>query len=251
MKHTILLLFTLCNAFASFAQKQIQGIVFDTDSKQRISRVYIYNTRTHTGLYNTNKGEFALQAAPGDVLVAAVEGYLVDTINIHTQSTILIYLKRNSILLDQVTITDSTLNAKDQRDKNREEFKDIYRKGNTKDIIQIGGGNGTGGAGLGIDALWSLLSKEGKNARNLQKVIERDYRDQIINYRYSIRLVSSVTGLKSDGLRDFMQQYKPGYNFVLAANDYEMIDYIRTSYERYKQDPSANRLPPLVPKQGQ
>jgi Ca2+-binding RTX toxin-like protein len=231
--------------------KPVQGIVFDADTKQRIARVYIYNTNTHKGFYNNTKGEFSTTAAVGDVLVAAVPGYVVDTISVQSQSAIIFYLKRNSIILNEVTIRDTTLNPKDKLSRTKEEFKDIYRKGNTKDILQIGGGNGTGGAGLGIDALWSILSKEGKNARYLQKIIERDYRDQLISYRYSVRLVNSVTGLTSDHLRDFMEQYRPSYNFVLQANDYALIDFIKSSYQRYKKQPDAYRLPPLNPTKGQ
>jgi hypothetical protein len=244
-----LVLFSVPKLFSQ--NRQIQGIVFDVDTKQRISRVYIYNTNTDKGFYNNTKGEFTTSAAKGDILVAAVQGYIVDTVSIQSQSTVIFYLKRNSILLNEVTIRDTTLSPADKLSKTQKEFKDAYRKGNTKDILQIGGANGTGGAGLGIDALWSILSKEGKNARYLQKIIERDYHDQLINYRYSAKLVSDVTGLKSKSLQDFMEQYRPSYNFVLQANDYEFIEFIKSSYRRYQKHPDANRLAPLNPVNGQ
>lgn len=253
MKRIFLYLLFLCNVYqASSQESQVQGIVFDANSKQRLSRVYIYNTNTDKGFYNNSKGEFTTIASPGDILIAALPGYLVDTIKVRSESTILFYLKRNSILLDQVTITDTTLLSPQERlARNREENKDAYRKGSTKDILQIGGANGTGGAGLGIDALWSLLSREGRNARYLQKIIERDYHDQLINYRYSARLVGSTTGLSGSSLKDFMQQYRPSYNFIMAANDYALIEYIKSTFQRYKKNPEANRLPPLVPQPGQ
>lgn len=228
-------------------EKQIEGIVFDKDSKQRLARVYIYNTNTHKGFYNNTKGEFTTIASRGDVLVAALPGYLVDTISVQSENTLLFYLKRNSILLREVIIKDSTLSAKDRLERNKEDYKDIYRKGSSKDILQIGGANKTGGVGLGIDALWSLLSKEGKNARHLQEIIERDYREQIIDYRYSARLVNSVTGLTGERLLDFMQQYRPTYNLTIEGTDYELIQFIQYSFNRYKVNPHVNRLPPLMP----
>jgi hypothetical protein len=95
-----------------FAQdKTVQGIVFDMNSKQRLTRVYIYNTRTGDGFYNTTKGEFKTIAREGDVLVAALQGYGVDTIGIHSENTILFYLKRNSILLQEVVVRDSVKNT--------------------------------------------------------------------------------------------------------------------------------------------
>jgi hypothetical protein len=247
LKRLILYLFLLGFSHELFSQERtIQGIVFDSSTKQRLSRVYIYNTRTHKGFYNNTKGEFSTSVLNGDVLVAAVEGYSVDTLTVRSQSTLLFYLRRSSVYLREVTITDTALNAQERLRRNQQEYKDAYRKGDARDILQVGGANGTGGAGLGIDALWSLLSREGKNARYLQKIIERDYRDQIINYRYNPRLVSQVTGLKDEQLIDFMQQYRPSYFFATDANDYVLIEYIKTSYQRYKKQPNANRLPPLI-----
>ena len=249
MKRILFYLLLLCFTQKLFSQeRQVQGIVFDADSKQRLSRVYIYNTRTHKGFYNNIKGEFTTTAKAGDVLVAALQGFAVDTVTVKSQAAVIFYLKRTGILLKEVTIRDTSLSAKERLRRNQEDFKDAYRKGNTKDILQIGGVNGQGGAGLGIDAIWSLLSREGKNARFLQKIIEADYRDQIIRYRFNTGLVSRVTGLTNEEtLNDFMLQYKPSYNFVLEASDYNLIGYIRTAFERYKRKPSANRLPPLVP----
>jgi hypothetical protein len=236
----------LCISQQLFSQERtVQGIVFDSGTKQRLSRVYIYNTGSHKGFYNNTKGEFSTQARTGDMLIAAVEGYAVDTITVKAQSTIIFYLKRNSILLNTVVITDTVLSAQERLRRNQQEHKDAYRKGDSKDLLQIGGSSGNGGAGLGIDALWSLLSREGKNARYLQKIIERDYRDQIISYRYTPRLVNQVTGLNNPSLRDFMEQYRPSYNFVIEANDYSLIEFIRSAYIRYKRKPEANRLPPL------
>lgn len=225
--------------------KPMQGIVFDSDTKQRLTRVYIYNTRTGTGFYNTTKGEFKTNASEGDILVAALQGYGVDTLSVKAENTILFYLKRNSILLQEVIVRDTLRSPDDQLKQTQKEYKDAYTKGTVKDVFTTGGSNGGGGAGLSINALYSLLSKEGRNARLLQKIIERDYRDAIIEYRYTRTLISSVTELSTEKLTDFKQQYKPGYYFILEANDYELIEYIKHSYQRYLQNPSAYRLQPL------
>lgn len=247
MKKSIYIsLILLLSAGKMFAQDiSIQGIVFDKDSKQRLTRVYIYNTRTGEGFYNTTKGEFKTTARPGDVLVAALQGYGVDTISIKSESTVLFYLRRNSIQLEEVVVRDSLKTPAEQLKQAQEEYSTIYSKGAVKDVITTGGSNGGGGAGLSITALYSLLSKEGKNARMLQKIIERDYRDAMIDYRFTNNLINKVTGLSGASLLDFKQQYKPGYYFILEANDYELIQFIQKSYQRYLENPSAYRLGPL------
>jgi hypothetical protein len=225
--------------------KPIQGIVFDTDSKQRLTRVYIFNTRSGEGFYNTTKGEFKTNVREGDVLVAALQGYGVDTVSVRSESTILFYLKRNIIQLQEVVVKDSLGSPEDRLKAKIEEYNSAYSKGAIGNLLAVGGSNGGGGAGLGIDALYSLLSRQGKNARQLQKIIERDYRDAIIEYRFTKTLINRVTGLNGAKLIDFKQQYKPGYYFILEANDYELIEYIKKSYTFYLQNPAAYRLQPL------
>ncbi len=236
----------LLSAGRLFAQdKPFQGIVFDMDSKQRLTRVYIFNTRTGEGFYNTSKGEFKTTARTGDVLVAALQGYGVDTISIKSESTLLFYLRRNSIQLQEVVVRDSLKTPAEKLKQDQEEYNTIYSKGAVKDVFTTGGSNGGGGAGLSINALYNLLSKEGKNARMLQKIIERDYRDAMIEYRFTKNLVNNVTGLSGKKLIDFKQQYKPGYYFILEANDYELIQYIQKAFKSYLANPAANRLGPL------
>lgn len=224
----------------------MQGLVFDQTTKQRLTRVYIYNLRTDKGIFNNTKGEFTTTVRVGDTLVAALEGYSVDTATVQNQKTILFYLRRTSIRLKEVTVTDTIESPEQRLKRTQEEYNSVYRRGNSKDILTTGGSNRLGGAGLSIDALYSLLTKEGKNARYLQKIIERDYRESIINYRFTSTLVHEATGLTGEALLDFMSQYRPSYYFVLEANDYELIRFTKNSFEAYQRDPAANRLPPLI-----
>lgn len=241
----IFLLFYFYGINLHAQDKLVQGIVFDMNSKQRLTRVYIYNTRTGEGFYNTTKGEFKTSARAGDVLVAALQGYGVDTIGVHAANTVLFYLKRNSILLQEVVVKDSTLSPADELRAKQEEYNVAYTKGDVNNVLTTGGSNGGGGVGLSINALYTLLSREGRNARLLQKIIERDYRDAMIDYRFTKTLINRVTGLSGDELVDFKQQYKPGYYFIIQANDYDLIEYIRKSYTSYLENPATYRLEPL------
>lgn len=239
----LLLLLPVCSLLAQ--DKPIQGIVFDMESKQRLTRVYIFNTRTGEGFYNTTKGEFKTNAREGDILVAALQGYGVDTVSIRTVSTVLFYLKRNSIQLQEVVVRDSLGTPEERLQNTKEEYNAAYIKGAVGNLLTTGGSNGGGGAGLSINALYSLLSREGRNARQLQKIIERDYRDAMIEYRFTRTLINRVIGISGSKLLDFKQQYKPGYYFIIQANDYELIEYIKKSYASYLENPAAYRLQPL------
>ena len=162
VKRIFLLVFFSLNITTLFSQEHpVEGLVFDKDTKQRLARVYIYNLRTNKGVYNNSKGEFNTKVSRGDTLIAALVGYRVDTVTVHSQNTLVFYLKRLSILLREVSVTDTVKSPAERYKATREAYRDAYRKGTPGDLVTIGGNNGAG-AGLSIDALWTLLSREGK-----------------------------------------------------------------------------------------
>jgi len=241
LKKLVLLFFCVFYSGLLWAQEEINGIVYDKDTKQRVATVYIYNTNNDMGTFNNLKGEFHLKVSPGDVLIAATEGYFPDTVSVKGEETILLYLKRSSILLKEVTIL-ARKSPQENLDQKKEDYNTAYRDGDPGSLLSVG----NSGAGLSIDALYSLISRKGKNARYLQEIIERDYQDDIIDYRFTPELVRANTGLKGESLNDFMLQYRPSYYFVLSSNDYSLALYIRSSYNDYKKNPHARRLPPLM-----
>lgn len=223
------------------AQDTIQGIVYDKQTGQRISRVFIYNTANDEGGYNNIRGEFAIKASPGDILVAAVKGYYPDTLVVSDKSVVIFRMERSTIWLKEVSII-ARRSPEEQLLENKREFKTAYTKGEIGSIFSVG----PTGAGISIDALYKLLSREGRNSRRLQEIIENDYRESVIDYHFTPDLVSRTTGLTGTELIDFMRQYRPSYQFILGADEYSLVFYIRSSYVKYRQDPAARRLPPLT-----
>ena len=157
---TFFLLITISVAAKAQQEENIGGIVFDYDTKFRINKVNITNKRTKQAVYNNNKGEFFIGVKKGDVLITALMGYKNDTLTYSGQNTIIIYLKRRAIPLPEVVFKDSVLSAKEKYEETKKAFNKLNRLGNNKDILNIG----PNGVGLGIDAIWSAFSKEGKNA---------------------------------------------------------------------------------------
>lgn len=230
----------MCLWFFGFAQQRIQGIVFDAQTKQRVSTVYLYNTKKDTGVYNNLKGEFSIAASPGDVLLVAAQGYFADTVQVNDLGTIALYLERSSIWLKDVYVFGQKSPA-DMLKEKKEAFPSIFEE--RQSLLSVG----RNGAGLSIDALYSLISREGKNARNLRRIIERDYREAIIDYRFSKTMVAAATGLRGEELETFMFNFRPSYYFVLNANDYKLAQYIKRCFQEYKRHPGFQREEPLVP----
>ncbi len=219
----------------------VQGFVIDKDSKARLARVYIYNPANDEGLYNNLKGEFTTKAKVGDTIFAALSGYAMDTIVYNGKGAIILQLRALTIKLNQVEIYGKALSPQEQYAKKLKEYKSAIDKGSTKDLLNLG----PGGVGLGIDAIYNLLSRQGKNARHLQAILEKDYHEAIIDYRYKPEYVKSVLGSPPFDINDFMLQYRPTYQFVLNATDYAFVLFIKNSYNSYKRNPATFRLPKL------
>ncbi len=242
MRFFSLVILLYCFSLNLFAQSgTVQGFVVDKDSKLRLAKVYMYNASKDEGIYNTPKGEFALKASVGDTLFAILQGYAVDTLVYKGQKSVYFQLKSLGINLREVSITGKKMTPKEQFDKTFKEYKYALDKGKAKDLLNLG----LGGAGLGIDAIYNLLSREGKNARRLQKILERDYREAIIDYRFKPDYVKKVLQIGDYEAEDFMSQYRPSYEFTLSASDYAFVVFLKNSYASYKRNPEAFRLPPL------
>jgi len=225
-----------------FAQTvPVQGFVIDKDSKARLAKVYIYNSANDEGTYNNLKGEFTVQVKAGDTIFAALPGYAMDTVIYHGKGAVVLQLKSLAIKLNQVDIYGKKLTPQEQYARHLAEYRYALIKGNTKNLFNIG----QGGVGLSIDAIYNLLSRQGKNARHLQAILEQDYREAIIDYRFQPAYVSAVLGNPVLDIKDFMLQYRPTYHFVLTASDYAFVQFIRNSYNSYKRNPAALRLPKL------
>ena len=222
-------------------QKPLQGLVIDRESNQRLAKVFIKNLRSGDGLYNTTKGEFNTYAKIGDVFVAALSGYKPDTIIYNGQPAIYFQLKSIGIRLKDVQIQKKKMTPQEKYEETLQDNRYAILRGSSKDILTVG----NQGAGLGVDAIYNLFSRQGKNARYLQKILESDYRQQVIDYRFTTTLVAQVLEIDGAERDDFMLQYRPTYQFVMDASDYAFNLFIKNAYKSYRVNPSALRLPEL------
>ncbi|MES2267732.1 MAG: hypothetical protein V4520_13300 [Bacteroidota bacterium] len=230
----------LCvNAFAQ--TKEVTGIVFDKDSKARVAKVNVLNSTSGKSTYNNFKGEFNIDAKPGDILIFSKPDHYNDTVKIKDYTALAIYLKPNAIALREVTIRDSFLSPQKRLANTQREYSKIYGSQYNADLLNVG----SGGVGFSIDALYSAFSKSGRNAEKLRGIIDAEYRQNIIDYRFNKAFVQGITHLEEPKLTDFMHKYRPGYYLVTTANDYEFIDYIRKNLKRYQRRPNAYELAPL------
>ncbi|QJD97241.1 hypothetical protein HH214_15875 [Mucilaginibacter robiniae] len=132
-----------------------------------VSGALVQNKRSYEQIRSDIHGQFAIQAAKGDTLVTSLLNYKMDTLVVGNQPYLSINLQKASTVLREVIIKDTKLSPLEKFRKNQQDYHDIYRKGNSSDMVTISSGimgNGLragpgAGVGLSIDAIYSALSK--------------------------------------------------------------------------------------------
>jgi hypothetical protein len=193
----------------------IAGLVtFDT---VRQSDVVVKNINRHVQSISNDRGEFTILAQAGDTLISSEENYIKDTLRVTDQSFFIIQLKKNSLMFKEVLVKGSPITAEEAYAKNKKDYKEIYRIGDKSNII--GPDN--------IDKIWSAVSKEGNDARKLQRTLKSDYKSSLVNQRFNKTLVARITGYKDSVLDNFMIKYRPTFEMIQKATDYDLIRYIK------------------------
>ncbi|MFD0752116.1 hypothetical protein ACFQZS_18320 [Mucilaginibacter calamicampi] len=244
MKRLLLFILFTTACLQTFAQQKFtEGLVFDAVTKDRIAVVNIVNLRTGESMYNNLNGVFKVKSEPGDLLVFSKADYFNDTVRVSNDMAKVVYLSRAGIALKEVNIYGALATPRSIMDKNRSLYSKAYGSLANKDLLSFSGGS----VGLSIDALYNAFSKEGRNAKHLRDVLDADYKQNTIDYRFSRAFVGRVTGLQGGKLDDFMKKYRPGYYFITYASEYELIASIRANLKRYQRNPLAFELPSLEP----
>src|ERR1700740_1545371 len=99
MMRPVLVLLFIFKCFSGFAQDKttlpptgnFEGIVMETDTKDRLAHVIIQNLKTRRTWYNTLKGEFRIDAQLGDKLVFTKEDYHSDTLTVASLASTIVY----------------------------------------------------------------------------------------------------------------------------------------------------------------
>ncbi|OYD45478.1 hypothetical protein CHU00_10955 [Sphingobacterium cellulitidis] len=220
-----------------YAQQSLEGIVYDKDTKRRLGEVQIRNLNTQKYIYNDARGEFRTSVKTGDVLVFKKIGYFSDTLVYNNNAVLIVNLKENVAQIETVTVV-----GRKSPDEVLAEIKRDYGKAfelsTPGDLFSVG----RTGAGLNINSLYNMVSKEGKNARRFTQFIGKLHEENIIDFNFTPELVRSLVGLEGDELKVFMQLFRPTYEFVSTANYYQMVKYIKSKYEVFKLHPNLRPL---------
>ena len=225
---SILLIFTLVVSHFSFGQIIVSGTVFDSTKLYSVPGVKVFSTSGNSAITDS-LGIYHIAIQPNDSIhffyknkftvkfpIADVKDYSAFNISLRIRT------EEKYKFLSPVTIYSDTY----KRDslENRITY-DKYFKGKSSALQTT---YDTGGpAGLDLDALIGAFQfKKNRQRLAFQTRLIQDEQDRFVDYRFSKRTITRVTGLKGQNLDLFQKLYRPSYLFVANCSLIQFYQYI-------------------------
>lgn len=258
MKLSILIFFVFLSNQV-FCQR-LTGLVIDEATKRPIKSARVSSSFNDT--YTSLTGSFVLDNFhSGDTLTVSYlgyEAYHMKHRNRSTTDTLLILLKSSSIILNEVRINGIRNYTLDSLNRRKEyagffaykapKFKDIFITKSPIVSTQYSPFQNSTSSLVGINLLSviGLLSKNNAPVSKMKKQLLKDEEHNYVDHIFSEEKVKSLTSLKGDSLQNFMNEYRPSIKELKQMTDYQLMLYIKRSYDTFSKTYKHEKFPSLI-----
>ena len=217
----------------------ISGTVYDISARRPLEAVAVIST-SGRGTLTDSTGRYSLTIRSDDsiyfkLLNKETVKYPVDTIKNTSAFDIMIHVYAQS--LPDVKVRNS--NYRLDSIQNRKDYGKYFDFKKPGIRLSTTPGYNPGGvtAGLDLDELINMFRfKRNRSLEALQKRLIQQEQDKYVDHRFSKQFVRKITKLQSPELENFMNIYRPTFEFARMFNDLELGYYIEKCYEQYKLD---------------
>ncbi|ASZ11628.1 carboxypeptidase-like regulatory domain-containing protein [Chitinophaga pendula] len=215
------------------AQSSLKGLVLSEDSIP-LAGVSILNKENKSSAVTDDAGTYNLRVQKGDTLLIRAIGYTpVLYLVADRRATPRHYLKRQPLELNTINIRQYNF-FKDSiafRNEFRKNFE--FRRKKWYEVYGI--------LSLNLNNLQKVMQfKNNRKQLHFKKILLQKEQDNFIDRYYSPDLVTQLTNLHGDSLTQFMQRYRPSYDFIRNATQYDMGEFIKKSYISFVQQASSH-----------
>lgn len=220
------------------AQILISGNVYDSSKLYAVPYVKVLSTSGSVALTDST-GAYQIPVAEDDSIsfdyngkstmkfpVASIKNYNSFDISLKVRA------KEKYKLLNPVTVFMNSY----QKDsiENREAYAKLFGAGKPGIHSTYDPG---GAAGLDLDALIGMFQfRKNKEQLAFRNFLLQEEQDRYVDYRFSPKTITRITGLTGDTLEQYRKLYRPSYYFVVNSSLTQFYTYIlNTSYAFKKQ----------------
>ena len=217
------------------AQYTVKGTVLDNSKTFPIPSVTVMSTNGELTMTDSS-GRYTIAVGEKDSIWFSYQGkptpkYPVLQIADVTQFNISLRIKMD--VMPEVRIR--TRSYIDDSLENRRRYARVfdYQKPSLGTMTSIG----PGGAGIDVNELIRLFQfRKNKSMLRFRQRLENEEKEKFIDRRFNKTLVKQLTDLEGEALLQFMQAYRPTYEFTAMASDYDFRYFIKIAAEQYKRN---------------
>lgn len=223
------------NVYAQ-SEKSVTGTVVlnqnDAHQQGKVSDVHIENLTAHRKTKPDNLGNFFIKAQIGDSLAFYFEGLPKKQKIVNGYEHLTVYLD-STILLDEVNV-----NAPIDKNVDLIEISEKYSRQNSiyfngKPPIALLSPFG----GSPITFLRELISKDAKRVRKFNRFIRQQLETNEVDTKFNTETIRCVIpSISDEEVERFKVAYKPELEKLKNWSSYELLHYIKQSYEQFKKE---------------
>ncbi len=249
----IYLLLVCCHVDFAFSQisylatKKITGKLIDNETGKGIPFVHVLNESLQISVISDTSGRFVIRGKTGDTLVFSILGYLGKYIVLNEKDTgkdLVTKLVPRTYDIAEVKVFGYTTYSQfkqgfrdlqlpeTQTDRLRESLNRIALEIGKEARYQLAMEKATQGGNL-ISV--PILSPEEIQRLKLKQIIKEEKIQAEIDKKFNRQIVAEVTGLKDKDLDDFMLFCKLDRQFLLDANQYDILVKVLERLAAFKQ----------------
>lgn len=210
------------------SQVIVSGKIYDAREHIILPGVSVQRLHSRDGLQSDEHGRYYIHANTGDTLRFSFLGYaardliIPQAAEIYSEDIYLLPKEFNLPGVNVMALRDYHKDSVENRITNAELFDYHQRSAGSKFAEQVL-------EPLGIKQTYHRAHHLNTKSRFQDRLIDQEQQNYI-NQHYTKELVSSLTGLQGSALNDFMQRYRPSYDFLINASEYEFLEQISRHY---------------------
>lgn len=218
-----------------FSQIKIRGTVFDKTKISVVEGVKVESTGGRF-VYTDSLGRYSIEASENDSLNFTHNGkatmnYAVSSIPDKNNFDIAIQLVIPSAktYLQEVKVYSKRYSEDSLENRNAYEKIFNFDKPGLSSTISA-----DGVAGADLDELINVFKfRKNKSLLALKKIMIDLEQDKYVNYKFSNKNISRITGLTGNLLDTFISIYKPGYYYIVNMSEIEFNEYVLSCYYQF------------------
>ncbi len=227
----------------TLAQITVSGNVYDVTKLYAVPGVQVSSTSGSIDITDSS-GAYHINVSAKDSISFTYEGkstikFPVKDIKNYSAFDISLHatVKQKYKLLNPVTVY--TKSYKLDSIENREEYAKIF--GDEKPGIHSTYDPG-GTAGVDLDALIEMFRfRKNKERLAFKNRLVQEEQERYIDYRFSSKTITRITGLTGDSLETYKKLYRPGYYFVSNSTITEFYEYILSTSYAFRRKEKMNK----------